>query len=168
MVNYSQFITPELLKTAVIEVPPLLSESDLHVAQLALVFLTSSAKILSQVDVYDAILSQVMVLLRSPLLQGTALACTMKFFQAIVETNLPTLSYTDMLNRLMDLEGNKGNGTLHKQSYHSLAKCVAAITLQCPNEAVRVATLLLKEIQRVPESYLVFYLLTIGEIGRYL
>lgn len=59
--------------------------------------------------------------------------------------------------------------TLHKQAYHSLAKCIAALTLQVPEEAIPVATEFLKEIQnRRSDSHLVFYLLTIGEIGRHL
>lgn len=163
--NYSQFLTPELLKRAIVEVPPLLSESDLHVAQLSLVFLTSAARQLPQAGVYDDILPQVMILLRSPLLQGSALSCTMKFFQALVQTNLPNLSYRVLLDRLMELDLRQS--ALHKQAYHSLAKCVAAITLQVPQEAIPVATQLLQEMARAQDAYLVFYLLTVGEIGRH-
>lgn len=163
--NYSPFLTPDLLKTAIVEVPPLLSESDLHVAQLSLVFLTSAARQLPQAGVYDDILPQVMVLLRSPLLQGSALNCTMKFFQALVQTNLPNLTYRVLLDRLMELDLRQT--ALHKQAYHSLAKCVAAITLQVPQEAVPVATRLLQEMGRAQDAYLVFYLLTVGEIGRH-
>lgn len=167
--NYSQFLTPDLLRTAIVEVPPLLSESDLHVAQLSLVFLTSSARQLPQAGVYDDILPQVMLLLRSPLLQGTALNCTMKFFQALVLTNLPNLSYRLLLDRLMQLDLRPSAPTLHKQAYHSLAKCVAAITLQVPQEAIPVAQKLLHEVvaRSTQDAYLVFYLLTVGEIGRH-
>lgn len=170
MANYSQFLNPELLETAIVEIPPLLTESDLHVAQLSLVFLTSAASQLPQARVYDKILPEVMTLLRSPLLQGTALNCTLKFFQALVQANLPGLMYRDLLNRLMSpVVGQKAGGQLlHKQAYHSLAKCVAAITLQVPVEAVPVASQLLQEVQGRPsDSYLVFCLLTIGEIGRH-
>lgn len=55
------------------------------------------------------------------------------------------------------------------QAYHSLAKCVAALTLQMPSEAVPLAHELLLDIQkRRNDSHLVFCLLTIGEIGRHL
>lgn len=165
--NYSQFLTPELLKTAIAEVPPLLSDSDLHVAQLSLVFLTSAAQHLPQAGGYDEILPQVLLLLRSPLLQGSALCCTMKFFQALVQTNLPNLSYRVLLDRLMQLDVRAAGPTLHKQAYHSLAKCVAAITLQVPQEAAPVAQQLLQEVGRAQDAYLVFYLLTVGEIGRH-
>lgn len=59
---------------------------------------------------------------------------------------------------------------LHKQAYHSLAKCVASLTLQCPNEAIPLATQLLCDLQKrsaVGDTHLVFCLLTIGEIGRH-
>lgn len=165
--NYAQYLTPDLLKTAIVEIPPLLTESDLHVAQLSLVFLTSAARQLPQAGVYDDILPQVMVLLRSPLLQGSALNCTLKFFQALVQTQLPNLTYRVLLDRLMELDLRPTAAPLHKQAYHSLAKCVAAITLQVPQEAIPVATRLLQETARAGDAYLVFYLLTIGEIGRH-
>lgn len=55
------------------------------------------------------------------------------------------------------------------QAYHSLAKCVAALTIQAHNEAVPLAVELLQEIKKKRnDSHLVFCLLTIGEIGRHL
>uniref|UniRef100_A0A6B2EGK5 Putative tata-binding protein-interacting protein n=1 Tax=Phlebotomus kandelakii TaxID=1109342 RepID=A0A6B2EGK5_9DIPT len=169
VINYSPFFNPELLKTAIQEVPPLLSESDLHVAQLSLVFLTSAAQQQPQAGVYEAILPEVMTLVRSPLLQGTALNCTLKFFQALVQANLPRLSYNYLLEMLMTpVIGQQSGQVLHKQAYHSLAKCVAAITLQVPAQAEIVAAQLLHDIQdRKSDTYLVFCLLTIGEIGRH-
>lgn len=169
--HYNQFIDPVLLRNAVSEVPPLLSESDLHVAQLSLVLLTSVARQQPQalVGVHEQILPEVMTLVRSPLLQGTALNCTLNLFQALVQANLPGLSYRHLLNMLMHPVHNQQQGhPLHKQAYHSLAKCIAALTLQVPNEAVAVAREFLREIQnRRSDIHLVFYLLTIGEIGRH-
>lgn len=55
------------------------------------------------------------------------------------------------------------------QAYHSLAKCVAALTLQVQQESVPLAVELLTAIQRNNcDSQLVFCLLAIGEIGRHL
>ena len=69
---YSNLFHPSLLQTAINELPPLLSESDLHIAQLSLVLLTSAAKQQPQalICVHETILPEVMVLVRSPLLQG--------------------------------------------------------------------------------------------------
>jgi cullin-associated NEDD8-dissociated protein 1 len=72
--HYSAFIKPHLLQIAVAEVPPLLCDSDLHVAQLSLVLLTSVATQQPQalVSVHEIILPEVMTLVRSPLLQGNS------------------------------------------------------------------------------------------------
>lgn len=172
--NYNSCINPQLLKGAIAETPPLLSESDLHVAQLTLVLLTSTAKYQSRqalVGIHTVILPEVMTLVRSPLLQGTALNCTLNLFQALVQAQLPGLGYRELLEMLMfPVSNQQQNIQLHKQAFHSLAKCVAALTLQVQNEAVPLAVELLQDIQRKQrnDSQIVFDLLTIGEIGRHL
>jgi cullin-associated NEDD8-dissociated protein 1 len=79
------------------------------------------------------------------------------------------LSYRHLLKMLVAPVHNQqpGHQQLHKQAFHSLAKCIAALTQQVPNEAVPVATEFLNEIRR-SDAHMVFYLLTIGEIGRHL
>lgn len=169
--NYSQYFNPDVLKTATSEIPQMLSESDLHVAQLSLVFLTTVAVKLPQAPVFDDILPEVINLLRSPLLQGNALTCTLKFFQALVQANLPRFGYRQVLALLMAPVVGPAvspNQLLHKQAYHSLAKCVAAITICVSGEAVTVVSQLLHDVRNKPsDSYLVFCLLTMGEIGRF-
>lgn len=80
--NYSNFISPRLLQSAITEVPPLLSESDLHVAQLSLVLLTSTAKTKAEALIQDAepLLAKIMRLLESPLLQGRSSFIHTNFF----------------------------------------------------------------------------------------
>ena len=169
VIHYSNYFEPQLLKIAISELPPLLSESDLHVAQLSLVLLTSAAKQHPQAlkDVHEVILPEIMILLRSPLLQGSALTCTLNLFQSLVQANLPGLGYRQLLAMLMQPVTNPQQ-QLHKQAFYSLSKSIAALTLQMPNEAIPIATEFLHEIQnRRSDSHLVFYLLTIGEIGRF-
>lgn len=172
--NYNPCINPQLLKGAIAEIPPLLSESDLHVAQLSLVLLTSTAKFQSRqalAGIHTVILPEVMTLVRSPLLQGTALNCTLNLFQALVQAQLPGLGYRELLDMLMfPVLNQQQNIQLHKQAFHSLAKCVAALTLQVQAEAVPLAVELLQDIQKKQrnDSQIVFDLLTIGEIGRHL
>lgn len=114
------------------------------------------------------------------LLQGSALSCTHDLFQALVQTNLPNLDYHSLLKKLMELVmiepipagicHNTSHDQLHKQAYHSLAKCVAALTQQCPDEAIPLATQLLGDLQKrtvIGDTQLVFCLLAIGEIGRH-
>lgn len=89
--HFSAALTPELLYAVLGEVPPLLSESDLHIAQLTLHLLTSVARkqrsALQAGGVSSAILPEVFNLLRSPLLQGGALSSLLEFLQALVEFN---------------------------------------------------------------------------------
>lgn len=109
-------------------------------------------------------------------MQGSALICTHELFQSLVKTNLPGLDYHSLLKKLMEpvvttsAVNTSSNDQLHKQAYHSLAKCVAALTQECPNEAIPLATLLLEDLQKrtkIPDNQLVFSLLAIGEIGRF-
>lgn len=66
------------------ELPPLISESDMHVSQMALSFLSTLAvthpSSLGQLSSGN-ILQQLIALVRSPLLQGGALAAMLDFYQ---------------------------------------------------------------------------------------
>ena len=87
----SSALNPELLHAVLREIAPLLSESDLHIAQLTLHLLTSVARkqqtALLAGGVGGVILTEVFTLLRSPLLQGVALLSLLEFLQALVEFN---------------------------------------------------------------------------------
>lgn len=116
--NYNGIINAQLLKGAIAEIPPLISEADLHVAQLSLVLLTSTAKFQSQalVGVHMTLLPEVMTLVRSPLLQGTALNCTLSLFQVLVQAQLPGLGYRELLDMLKYPVVNQSpSNPLHKQ-----------------------------------------------------
>ena len=90
-VYLSTALNAELLHTMLREIAPLLSESDLHIAQLTLHLLTSVARkqqaALLTGGVGSIILTEVFTLLRSPLLQGVALLSLLDFLQALVEFN---------------------------------------------------------------------------------
>lgn len=108
---------PKLLNGVIAEIPPLLSEADLHVAQQSLVLITSTARFQSQAlaDTYRLILPEVLNLVRSPLLQGTALNCMLDLFQALVRAQLPGLGYRQLLDMLRSLVLNQlPNQQLHK------------------------------------------------------
>lgn len=66
------------------ELPPLISEGDMHVSQMALSFLSTLALThpasLGQLG-GGSILQQLITLVRSPLLQGGALAAMLDFYQ---------------------------------------------------------------------------------------
>lgn len=163
-------VHPLLLRDAIREIPPLLSESDLHVAQLSLVLLTSIARNppMALAGACEPIMPQLMLLVRSPLLQGTALQCMLNLFQQLVLAQLPGLGYRELLEMLKEPVVQPQAAPLHKQAYHSLAKCVAALVVCVSSQAIPLTTELLLDTQkRCSDSHLVFCLLTIGEIGRH-
>lgn len=116
--NYNAYINPNLLRDAIAELPPLISEADLHVAQQSLVLITSTARFQSQAlaSTYPVLLPEIMNLVRSPLLQGTALNCMLELFQALVQAQLPGLSYRHLLDMLRSIviNTNQLSQQLHK------------------------------------------------------
>ena len=84
MSSPSSAVTPAMVDAVLAELPPLISESDMHVSQMALSFLSTLAhthpSALGQLS-GGAILSQLIVLVRSPLLQGGALAAMLDFYK---------------------------------------------------------------------------------------
>ncbi|XP_060536972.1 cullin-associated NEDD8-dissociated protein 1 isoform X2 [Cylas formicarius] len=170
--NYHKKLNVHLLQHIIVEIPPLLDESDLHIAQWTLIILKSIAtqhpKALQ--DINNTIIPQILVLVKSPLLQGTALQSMLDFFKSLVKCNLPGLSYDSLLRLLLmpvsNLSVSQGP-TLHKQAFYSLAKCVAAITVTCHAHALPVVPQFINEIQNATsDSQQIFALLVVGEIGR--
>lgn len=70
--NYSDAIHPELLDKVTTELPALINETDLHIAQLTMTLLTTIAKNkpVALHRVSEHILPEVLVLVKSALLQG--------------------------------------------------------------------------------------------------
>ncbi|MCL4126070.1 UNVERIFIED_CONTAM: hypothetical protein GTU68_003675 [Idotea baltica] len=168
--NYFSSITPQMLEKVLIELPALVSETDLHVAQLTLTLLTSIATLHkdSLRNFIQAFMPCILNLVKSPLLQGGALKSMQDLFEAIVKAEAAGLNYQDLLTQLLAPLVSTQAATIHKQAYHSMAKCVAALTLTQPGEAVGVVNQFLLDIQS-PRSPTVhsFSLLAIGEIGRH-
>lgn len=99
---------------------------------------------------------------------GVALNSMLEFFQALVQANLPDLGYRDLLAMLIV---PVTSSLLHKQAYHSLAKCAAALTITWHDEAQCIVQQLLKDVQNPSDiqnvAQHIFALLVIGEIGRH-
>ncbi|XP_067009322.1 cullin-associated NEDD8-dissociated protein 1 [Anabrus simplex] len=175
--NYSNALNSELLNKVIVELSPLLCEADLHIAQLTLTLLTSIAQLhpAALARVSDSILPEILILAKSPLLQGAALNSMLEFFQALVKAGLPGLGYRDLLAMLVapvtqsSMTGAAGPvAVLHKQAFHSLAKCVAALTVTCMQEALTVVEQFLRDVQNPRnDAQHIFALLIIGEIGRH-
>ncbi|CDR19014.1 unnamed protein product, partial [Oncorhynchus mykiss] len=88
--NYSDSVTPAMIDAVLAELPPLISESDMHVSQMVISFLTTLARVhpLSLAKIGgSSILSELISLVRSPLLQGGALSAMLEFFQVSMVTS---------------------------------------------------------------------------------
>uniref|UniRef100_A0A7N6AH07 TATA-binding protein interacting (TIP20) domain-containing protein n=1 Tax=Anabas testudineus TaxID=64144 RepID=A0A7N6AH07_ANATE len=147
--NYNSAVTPVMVDAVLAELPPLISESDMHVSQMALSFLSTLAvthpSSLSQLSGGN-IMQQLIALVRSPLLQGGALAAMLDFYQALVSTDTPGLGYMDLLRMLTGPVYSQSAALPHKQAYCSIAKCVAALTRACPTEGPAVIACDLKTV----------------------
>jgi cullin-associated NEDD8-dissociated protein 1 len=171
--NYSHLITDKNLEPVLVEVQPLLNDSDLHIAQLTMNLLTSVAKgHKSSIKVVQSTsFSQILLLARSPLLQGAALNSMLEFFKSLVAANLPGLGQKDLLKLLVDPVLSPSGASIHKQGRASIAKCVAALVVtQSPAEAQNVVSQFASHLKPNDSSTAhqqTFSLLVIGEIGKH-
>ncbi|XP_012664685.1 cullin-associated NEDD8-dissociated protein 2 isoform X2 [Otolemur garnettii] len=166
-------LPPSAVQAVLAELPALVNESDMHVAQLAVEFLTTvtQAQPASLVEVSGPVLSELLRLLRSPLLPAGVLVATEGFLQALVGTRPPCVDYTKLIGLLtapvydQSVDGGPG---LHKQVFHSLARCVAALSAACPQEAAGTANRLVSD-ARSPHSSTgvkVLAFLSLAEVGQ--
>jgi hypothetical protein len=166
-------LPPPAVRAVLAELPALVSENDMHVAQLAVDFLATvtQAQPTSLVEVSGPVLAELLQLLQSPLLPAGVLAATEGFLQALVGTRPPCVDYAELIALLTapvyDQTGDGGTG-LHKQVFHSLARCVAALSAACPQEAAGTASRLVSD-ARSPHSSTgvkVLAFLSLAEVGQ--
>ncbi|XP_074862145.1 cullin-associated NEDD8-dissociated protein 1-like [Carettochelys insculpta] len=171
--NYSDSLKPAMIESVLTELPALISENDLHVSQVAIVFLTTLAKVYpsSLSKISGSVLSELFHLVHSPLLQGGALNAIIDFFQALVITKTANMGYAELMKQLTSpIYSSPGVASvnLHKQAYYSVAKCVAALSSACPKEATRVASQFIQDVKNPKSSAAVKVLafLSLAEMGR--
>ncbi|CAG5130228.1 unnamed protein product [Candidula unifasciata] len=154
------------------EMPPLINENDLHISQLTLSLLTTISRghKHSISNIHSDILPQILVLVQSPLLQGGALNAVLEFFRALIALNLPKLGFRDLLQMLIMpvYDTRPSSGSIHRQAYHSIARCVAALTEMSPLEASSIVSQFVSDIKnpKSTEHIVLFSLLALGEIGK--
>lgn len=173
--NYGDVISVNHYEAILNELPNLISDGDLHISQLSLNLLTTMSnkqKLLLQ-KIRTGVLRHVLLLTRSPLLQGQALNSMVLFLTSVVRYNESGLSYPDLLKMLTEVIYNKDNATtstIHKSAYHSIARCVSALTIACPTEAENVVNKFIADIKKssTNDSVRLFSLLAVGEIGAHI
>ncbi|NWX88014.1 CAND1 protein, partial [Nothoprocta pentlandii] len=169
--NYSDSLKPAMIESVLAELPALISENDMHVSQVAVMFLTTLAKVCpsSISKMSGSILMETFQLVHSPLLQGGALGALIAFFQALVLTKAAATGYSELMKHLTAPVYAAGpSAPLHKQAYHSVAKCVAALSSACPKEAPGIVSQFIQDVKSPKSSCAVKVLafLSLAEMGR--
>lgn len=151
-----------------VDIPSLINESDLYVSQLALNMLTTVIKTHKAFHpiVPQHVLPETLQLVRSPLLQGSALQAMLQFFFTIVQIPFPGLDHKALLNRLV--EPIYTGMTVHKQAYNSTAKAIAAISVDDESRALMTVQQLINDSKQYQNNDNVYtlILLSLGEIGK--
>lgn len=171
--KYSESFKPAMIESVLNEIPALIQESDMHVSQVAILLLTCMSKVCpnSLSKIGGTVLPEVLHLVHSPLLQGGALSSILEFLQAIVLTKTSNTGYGDLMKSLTSpfYKGKSAESTpVYKQSYYSVAKCVAALSSVCPKESSGTITNLIQEVknQKTSDSIRILSFLCLGELGR--
>ncbi|XP_048489474.1 cullin-associated NEDD8-dissociated protein 1 isoform X2 [Plutella xylostella] len=174
--NYSNDISIDLLSKVLMEVPPLVCESDLHCAQTALALVRSSCLYCPHAlnnDVRVALTPHILALAKSPLLQGGALKAMVGVLRALVAAGVPGCGRRELLALLVapvQLQQHAGTAHATKQAFHSLAKCVAAVVVEAGGAEARAAVKQFLQDASEPTSDAahMFALLAVAEIGKHL
>ncbi|NXN92906.1 CAND1 protein, partial [Rhinopomastus cyanomelas] len=172
--NYGDSLQPAMIEAVLTELPALITESDMHVSQVAVAFLTTLAKVYPSCisKVSSSVLAEVFRLVHSPLLQGGALSAITDFFQALLLTKTATVGYAELMKQLTAPVYSSGSAEapapLHKQAYHSIAKCVAALCAARPKEAPATVSRFIQEVQspRSGSAVQALAFLALAEMGR--
>uniref|UniRef100_A0A8C9YHC2 TATA-binding protein interacting (TIP20) domain-containing protein n=1 Tax=Sander lucioperca TaxID=283035 RepID=A0A8C9YHC2_SANLU len=171
--HHAGSIKPAALEPILSELPALVDEGDMHVSQVSVTLLTCMAKWCpsSLAKISSSVLPGVFRLVHSPLLQGAALAAILDFLQALVLSKTSNLGYSQLLKSLTDpfhRSQSSDSTIIHRQSYQSVARCVAALSASCSKETPATVAGLMQEVKNPgsPESARVLALLCLGELGR--
>ncbi|NXT32037.1 CAND1 protein, partial [Pelecanoides urinatrix] len=172
--NYSDSLKPAMIESVLKELPALITESDMHVSQVAIMFLTTLAKVYPSCisKISGSVLAEIFQLVHSPLLQGGALNAIIDFFQALVLTKMATMGYSELMKQLTapiySSDSAGASVMLHKQAYYSVAKCVAVLSSACPKEAPAIVNQFIQDVKSPKSSSAVKVLafLSLAEMGR--
>ncbi|CAA0840045.1 Cullin-associated NEDD8-dissociated protein 1 [Striga hermonthica] len=174
IVGYGDRIGSAAYEVIVVELSTLISDSDLHMAALALeLCCTLMADKRSGpnvgLTVRNKVLPQALTLITSPLLQGQALLALQNFFGALVYS--ANTSFDVLLGSLLSTaKSSVQSGGVAKQALFSIAQCVAVLCLAAGNEkcysTVNMLTDLLRSDSSTNSAKQHLSLLCLGEIGR--
>ncbi|GIL42737.1 hypothetical protein Vafri_669 [Volvox africanus] len=166
--RYAAAFEGATLTAAVEEAAALVSDTDVALASLALRFLVSlmampgPASPAAAAVVAEKARAPALALVRSPLLQGTALEVMQSFFAALA-TASPAGGDDALLASLLDV--GRSAEAASKQAQYSVARCVAALATTTPAKVPATVELLLKGMGGKDLGFQRLALLCLGEIG---
>ncbi|KAB5574504.1 hypothetical protein DKX38_001698 [Salix brachista] len=174
IVAYGDQIGSSAYEVIIVELSTLISDSDLHMAALALELcctLMTDRKSSPNVGlaVRNKVLPQALTLIKSPLLQGQALLALRNFFAALVYS--ANTSFDTLLDSLLSsAKPAPQSGGVAKQALYSIAQCVAVLCLAAGDKkcssTVDMLTEMLKDDSSTNSAKQHLALLCLGEIGR--
>ena len=185
---YPKHFNKVMIKAILVELPLLINENDLLLAQYALKLTTSICKITNSQTLIDkeqiqAILNKVLELIQSPLLQGTALDAVIEYFRSLVPQ---CVSYEELVKLLIKpvYSQQKPGSTsasatstndhqqqqlvVHKQAFYSIAKSFAALTVANLKESGSFIKKFQDDLNdpKCSDSVKILALLCLGETGK--
>uniref|UniRef100_A0A383VAE3 TATA-binding protein interacting (TIP20) domain-containing protein n=1 Tax=Tetradesmus obliquus TaxID=3088 RepID=A0A383VAE3_TETOB len=172
--KYGPSLDPASTSALLAESSSLISDADLSIAALSLklaVTLLRQQPAVAQ-QVVERVLPAGLVLVRSPLLQGAALAELQALFPALAGTGSPAAKTEALLSALLD-EGRgrrDGGGSTDgsaRQAQHSVAQCCAVLVVPAGQAQVDATVKqLLQMLKSADQASQRLALLCLGEIGR--
>eukprot|EP00967_Tisochrysis_lutea_P001738 scaffold2222_cov28-Tisochrysis_lutea.AAC.4 len=165
-------LTPADYDAVLGEMPPLLTDADLHVAHLTLVLATAVVQRSPTTVVpklADTIVPKALLLMSSGLLQGYALRSLLDFFAALVSQDTPPLDFGGLTSRLLELTSSEAVArSRHALGILSQAVAVCAAHSPQPPQRSGMVENFISQLQggKIAAHGKVFALLCIGEIGQ--
>ena len=158
--------------TVLSEVSQLLTDSDMNITDLSL-HLTHSTVALYHKDsqvarvILSDVLSRVVSLACSPLMQGHAQQSLIHLLQLMVSSDVPGLSFEALRDRLVAFASPSSGAGLPKQGVSNLAQCLAGICAAAPPATRKEAVHgLLVDLRSNDESMKHLSLLCMGHLGQ--
>ncbi|NWY72366.1 CAND1 protein, partial [Erithacus rubecula] len=170
--NYSDSLKPAMIEAVLTELPVLITESDMHVSQVTIAFLTTLARIYPSCisTISGSVLAEILQLVHSPLLQGGALSAITECLQALLQAGPGAAGFPELLARLTaPVQGAGPAGPpLPRQALHAVARCAAALCSACPREGPAALARFLQDAKGPSSSpaVQVLALLFLAELGR--
>ncbi|KAF6251732.1 armadillo-type protein [Scenedesmus sp. NREL 46B-D3] len=172
--KYGPSLDPASTSALLAESSSLISDADLSIAALSLklaVTLLRQQPAVAQ-QVVERVLPAGLVLVRSPLLQGSALAELQALFPALAGTGSPAAKTEALLSALLDegrgrREGGGSTDGSARQAQHSVAQCCAVLVVPAGQAQVDATVKqLLQMLKSADQASQRLALLCLGEIGR--